>query len=83
VDLPHKCISSRYAPARGNLSAFDFNKGASPGCFADMQKMCLYKPEIFAWNDTLPSNRVLRHPAAVEAAGNPGPAVVKTSVFTN
>jgi hypothetical protein len=33
------------------------NTGETSGCFSGMQKMCLYKPDNFAWNGTLPSKQ--------------------------
>jgi hypothetical protein len=40
----------------GKLAPLGFSiQGENIGLFSDMQKMCLYKPEIFAWNGTLPS----------------------------
>jgi hypothetical protein len=41
----------------GNLGLLDFNTGENVGLFSGRQKMCLYKPEIFAWNGTLPSKQ--------------------------
>src|SRR6516162_3862246 len=34
-----------------------FNTDQSIGLFSGTQKMCLYKPDNFAWNGTLPSKQ--------------------------
>jgi hypothetical protein len=47
-------VSQAVRLQRREFAPWDLNTGEDIGLFSGAQKMCLYKPENFAWNDTLP-----------------------------